>query len=42
MSIGGIVALGALALVVIVLLVALKGMINIVQQGLRLARLVLQ
>src|SRR5437588_11073222 len=33
MSIGGIVALGALALVVIVLLVALKGMVNIVQQG---------
>src|SRR5437588_9716682 len=33
MSIGGIVALGALALVLLVLLVALRGMVNIVQQG---------
>ena len=33
MSTGGIVALAAVALVVIVLLIALKGMINIVQQG---------
>src|SRR6476619_2962209 len=33
MSIGGSVALGAVALVVIMLLIALKGMINIVQQG---------
>src|SRR3954449_6752594 len=33
MSIGGVVALGAVALVLIALLIALKGMINIVQQG---------
>ena len=33
MSVGGAIALGVLALVVIVLLTALKGMINIVQQG---------
>ena len=33
MSVGGVIALGALALVVLVLLTALRGMINIVQQG---------
>ena len=33
MSVGGAIALGVLVLVVIVLLTALKGMINIVQQG---------
>src|SRR5260370_40489920 len=33
MSVGGAVALGVLALVVIVLLTALRGMITIVQQG---------
>src|SRR4051795_12101832 len=33
MSIGGVVALGAVALLVITLLIALRGMINIVQQG---------
>lgn len=33
MSVGGAIALGVLALIVIVLLSALKGMINIVQQG---------
>ena len=33
MSVGGVIALGVLALVVLVLLTALRGMINIVQQG---------
>src|SRR3954466_9274849 len=33
MSIGGVVAVGAVALVVITLLIALRGMLNIVQQG---------
>src|SRR4051794_9058331 len=33
MSIGGVVALGAVVLVVITLLIALRGMLNIVQQG---------